>query len=84
MELHRYHDEDERFRTALITKEGTKWMRVLVIDGGRLRMISRPLTDKAHMATMTTNERKSRATFRRLARLKGTSREIRRVVKEAV
>ena len=81
MELQRYHDEDQTVRTALIAKEGRKWMQVLIVKSGRLKMIRRPLTDKDHMSPLRTNERKARASLRRLARKRGTSRIIRAAVK---
>lgn len=83
MELQRYQDTDNRFRTALVAKEGRKWMQVLVVEDGRLKLIKRPLTDKEYMSPLLTNERKSRASLRRLARKAGTSRAIRLAVKEA-
>ena len=80
MQLQRYQDQDNNFRTALIASEGRKWMQVLVVNGGRLQMVRRPMTDKAYMNPMPTNERKARASLRRLARKRGTARNIRAAV----
>ena len=79
MELQQYHDTDQRFRTALIAKEGRKWMQVVVVDAGSLKMIRRPLADKEYMSTIPAN-RKALASMRRLARKRGTSRNIRAAV----
>ena len=80
MELQRYQDEDNRFRTALIAKEGRKWMQVLIIKSGHLKLVKRPVTDKKHMSPLRTNDRKARASLRRLARKRGTGRNIRTAV----
>lgn len=82
MQLQRYLDQDNRFRTALVAKEGRKWMQVLVVNDGHLQLIRRPLTDKGYMSPLQTNERKSRASLRRIARRRGTSRAVRAVIKE--
>ncbi len=79
MQLQRYHD-GHQFRSALIAKEGRKWMQVLVISGGRLKMLRKPLTDLNYMSPERTNERKARASLRRLARKRGTARDIRAAV----
>lgn len=84
MELMRYREELLKgARPALVVAEGRKWMKVLVVDHGRLRVVRRPLTEKAHMTPLRTNERKALASLRRLARRRGTSRTIREAVKEA-
>jgi len=84
MELLRYHEELLKgFRPALVVAEGRKWMKVLVVDSGKLRIVRRPLTEKAFMSPMKTNERKALASLRRLARKRGTSRTVRDAVKEA-
>lgn len=69
------------FRQAMVAKQGRKWMQVVVVDGGRLKMIRRPLTEKDHMRPVAWN-RKSKASMRRLARKKGTARNVRAAVKE--
>lgn len=82
MQLMRYQEELlTGFRPALIASEGRKWMKLVVIDKGRLRMIRRPMTEQQHMTPMSMN-RKSKASLRRLARKKGTSRAIRAAIKE--
>ena len=40
MQLQRYHDQTG-FRTALVIKEGRKWMNVLVISEGQLQITRR-------------------------------------------
>lgn len=80
MSLQSYHDEDNRQRTALIVKEGRKWMSLLIVRGGRLEMIQRPLTDQRYMTPAPGNQRKAAASMRRLARKRGTSRKIRRAL----
>ncbi len=80
MELQTYHDQ-RQIRTAMITKEGRKWMNVLVIDGGSLKIVKRPMADRQKMATIPWT-RKNKASLRRLARRRGTSRAVRAAVKE--
>ena len=80
MQLQRYQYDPMRVCLALIVKEGRKWMQLLIIKGGRLKMIRCPMTAKDHMSPIQTNERKARATLRRLARKRGTPRNIRAVV----
>lgn len=80
MELKLYQDEDQRFHTAMITKEGRKWMQVLIVKGGKLKIVRRPLDDKRYMKPLTTNERKAKASLRRLARKCGTPRTARAAV----
>ena len=85
MQLQRYHEELLKgARVALVINEGRKWMQVLVIDKGRLKMVRRPVTEKQYMTPLQTNERKAKASFRRMARKRGTSRKIRQAIKEAV
>jgi len=82
MELQRYQQPLlGGFRAALVAKEGRKWMQVVVVDGGSLKMIRRPLTEKDHMTTVAWNS-KSKASMRRLARKRGTARAVRAAVKE--
>lgn len=69
------------FRAALVAKEGRKWMSLVVVDGGNLKMIRRPLSEKDHMTPVAWNS-KSKASIRRLARKKGTTPAIRAAVKE--
>ena len=83
MELQRYRDE-EQTRIALVAKTGRKWMRVLVVEAGKLRMVKRPMADLQYMSPLPTNERKARASFRRMARKSGTNRNIRHFLKEAL
>jgi len=81
MELKRYHEELLKgARPALVVNEGRKWMQVLVVDKGRLKMLRRPTTEKAFMTPLATNERKAKASLRRLARKRGTSRNIRAAI----
>jgi len=82
MELMRYQEELlTGFRPALVASEGRKWMKVVVIDKGQLKMVRRPMTEQQYMTPMSMN-RKERASLRRLARKRGTSRAIRAAVKE--
>lgn len=82
MELQRYQGPAlDGFCTALIAREGRKWMQVVVVNGGRLKMIRRPLTDKDHMTPIAWT-RKSKASMRRLARKAGTARTVRAAIKE--
>lgn len=82
MELMRYQDEDQRFHIALVAKEGRKWMQVVMVKGGGLKAVKRPLTDKKYMQPLETNERKAKASLRRMARKRGTSRVVRAAIKE--
>ena len=80
MELQRYQGPMlDGFRTALVAKEGRKWMQIVVVEAGHLKMIKRPLTDKDHMTPIAWN-RKSKASMRRLARKRGTPRTVRAAV----
>ncbi len=81
--LHRYHTE-QGMVTALIVSEARKWMTVLVVDHGRLRLIREPVTEKQYMVPAQTNERKAKASLRRLARKRGTSRKIRAAIADLV
>jgi len=83
MELLTYRDTDNLARVALITKEGRKWMNVLIVKDGRLKMVRRELGEKKFMTPCATNTRKAKASIRRLARKRGTSRRIKTAVKEA-
>ena len=91
MKLQRYRDRiqtglwiEEQTRVALVVKTARKWMDVLVVESGRLKIVKRPVTDLSYMSPLSTNERKARASFRRMARKKGTSRNIRSFLKEAL
>ena len=91
MQLQRYHDyavtaagTHSEFRTALVAREGHKWMTLLVISDGQLKLIRRPLTDACYLTPLQTNERKAKASLRRLARKRGTSRKIRAAIAELV
>jgi hypothetical protein len=84
MELMRYREEYGGARPVLVIGEGRKWMQILMVDDGRLRIRKLPIEEQRYMAPLTTNERKARASFRRLARKPGTSRKIRQAIKESV
>ena len=82
MELMRYQEPLlGGFRSALVASEGRKWMQVVVVDAGKLKMIRRPLTEKAFMVPMAWN-RKNKASMRQLARKRGTAAKVRAAVKE--
>ena len=83
LQLQRYHT-DRGMVTALIVSEAHKWMTILVVDGGRLRLIREPVTERQYMVPAETNERKAKASLRRLARKRGTSRKIRAAIAELV
>jgi hypothetical protein len=85
MELQRYREELLKgARPALVVNEGRKWMQVLVVDHGKLRMVRRALTEKQHMTPLVTNERKAKASFRRMAKQRGTPRKVREFLQEAL
>ncbi len=81
MELQRYQDQDNKYRTAMVTKEGRVWMQVLMVNEGALKIVKRPMTDRRHMIPLPWNK-KNKASLRRLARKRGTSRAVRAAVKE--
>ena len=81
MELQRYLDQDNKYRTAMIANKGRKWMLVLEVKDGALKLVKRPMTDTKYMTPMPWT-RKSKASLRRLARRRGTSRAVRLAVKE--
>lgn len=82
MNLMRYKDLDGRMHPILIIKEGRKWMSFLIIRGGSLKTVRKPVTEKKYMAPLQTNERKAKASLRRMARKPGTSRIIKQAIKE--
>ncbi|MHC4413281.1 MAG: hypothetical protein ACYSW6_10010 [Planctomycetota bacterium] len=84
MELLTYRDTDNLARVALIANEGRKWMSVLIVKDGGLKIVRRELGEKKYMAPCATNERKAKASIRRLARKAGTPRKIRNTVKEVL
>ncbi len=82
--LRNYYDEDNVQRTALIIKQGHKWMTVLLVRAGRLTLVRRPLTDEQYMTPLVGNYRKATASVRRLARKPGTPRKVRDAVRAAL
>jgi len=83
LDLQRYHTE-QGVTTALVVNEARKWMTVLIVSHGRLRLIREPVTEKQYMTSLQTNERKAKASLRRLARKRGTPRKVRAAVAELV
>ena len=83
LELQRYRTE-QGCQTALIVKIARKWMQVLVVNDGRLRIIRQPITEQRYMSPLQTNERKAKASLRRLARKRGTPRKIKAAVANLV
>lgn len=82
MELQQYQGPMlDGFQIALVANEGRKWMNVVIVKGGSLKMIRRPLTEKDHMTPIAWSQ-KSKASMRRLARKQGTARNVRAAVKE--
>lgn len=79
LRLQLYHT-DHGFVTALTIKKARKWMRLLIVDGGRLRIIRCLASEESYMSPLSTNDRKAKASLRRLARKRGTSRAIRAVI----
>ncbi len=69
--------DNEQYRTAIIVSKGRKWMKVLVVEAGKLKIVRRPLSDMSYMTSEITNQRKSKATLRRMARRRGTAKAIR-------
>lgn len=87
MNLMRFRDQQktrghvfEQFRTALLVEEGRKWMTLLVIRDGRLALIRRPRSDQKYMDPIQCNQRRAKASLRRLGRKRGTSRKIRQAL----
>ena len=72
------------FRTALIVKQNRKWMQLLVIEGGRLKLINRLMTEQRHMTDIACDDRRVKASLRRLARLRGTPRTVRDALQNAL
>ncbi len=81
MELQRYLDQDNKYRTVMVTTQGRVWMRVLRVDDGGLKIVKRPMTDHKYMTPLPWT-RQNKASLRRLARRRGTSRAVRAAVKE--
>ena len=71
-------------RIALVVSVARKWMQILVIEDGRLRILRAPVTEQRYMTPLETNQRKAIASLRRLARKRGTSRAIRTAIAELV
>jgi hypothetical protein len=76
LDIKSYRDYEQQ-RTAIIVSTGRKWMKVLVVEAGRLKIVRRPLSDMSLMTLAITNQRKSKATLRRLARKRGTPQAVR-------
>lgn len=83
LDLKRYRDSRQT-RVALIVSTGRKWMKVLVVEAGQLKIVRRPLTDLSYMTSMSANQRKVKASLRRLARKRGTARPVRTFLGEAL
>ena len=81
LDLKRYRDS-EQCRSALIVSTGRKWMKVLVVEAGKLKIVRRRLSDMKYMESMEIKQRKTKATLRRMARRRGTSRAGRTFVRE--
>ncbi len=85
MNLQTYHDLRQtkggriysENRSAVVVSEGRRWMTLLVVKNGHLALIRRARTEKQYMTPQPGNERKVKATLRRLARKAGTTRQIR-------
>ena len=87
MDLMRFRDQQktrghvvEQFRTALVVEKGRKWMTLLVIREGRLALIRRLLSDQRYMDPIQCNQRRAKASLRRLGRKRGTHRKIRQAL----
>ena len=76
LDIKNYRDY-EQTRTAIIVSTGSKWMKVLVVEAGRLKIVRRPLSDMSYMTSAITDQRKSKATLRRMARRRGTAKAVR-------
>ena len=84
MDLMRYREEYGGARPALIMNQGRKWMTLLVVDNGRLKTKRIPMTDAQYLSPIPTNYRKARASWRRMAKKRGTSKRIRNYLQESL
>ena len=73
----KHYWDSEQWRVALIVSTGSKWMKVLVVEVGKLKIVRRPLADLSYMKSIPPNQRKAKASLRRLARKRGTPRSVR-------
>lgn len=81
-----YHDETGQ-RTAVILSKARKWMRVALIDAGRIKVKKMPISEERFMQEMDLGKaqrRKSFASLRRLARKKGTPTKLRNEITEVL
>mgnify|MGYP003649732252 FL=1 len=76
LDIKNYRDY-EQTRIAIIVSTGSKWMKVMVVEAGRLKIVRRPLSDMSYMTSAITDQRKSKATLRRMARRRGTAKAVR-------
>tara|TARA_R110000823_G_scaffold178830_1_gene311258 strand:- start:16 stop:327 length:312 start_codon:yes stop_codon:yes gene_type:complete len=76
LDIKNYRDY-EQTRTAIIVSTGRKWMKVLVVEAGKLKIVRRPLSDLSYMTSAIINQRKEKATLRRMARRRGTAKAVR-------
>ena len=85
--IYQYVDEKNRSRCALVLSVARKWMRIGVIEGGKLKVMRVPITEREHFREPDrgkTQIRKQNASMRRLAKQKGVSGKVRKEVMEAL
>lgn len=85
--IYRYHDENNRARCAVVLSVARKYMRIGVIEAGRLKVTKVPITEREYFSEFDMSagaRRKSNASLRKLAKQKGVSGKVRKEVTEAL
>ena len=85
--IYQYHDERNRVRCAVVLSVARKWMRIGVVEAGRIKVMRVPITEREHFREPDRGKRqikKENASLRRLARKKGVSKKVRDEITEAL
>ena len=85
--IYSYTDAQNQNRCAVVLSVARKWMRICVIEAGRLRVMRVPITEREHLREPDRGARqikKENASLRRLARKKGVSKRVREEITEAL
>ena len=85
--IYQYTDEKNRTRVAVVLSVARKWMRIGVIEGGKLKVMRVPITEREYFSEQDRGAqrvRKENASLRRLAKQKGVSGKVRKEVMEAL
>ena len=85
--IYQYVDEKNQHRCAVVLSVARKWMRIGVVEAGRIKVMRVPITEREHFREPDRGKRqikKENASLRRLARKKGVSKKVRDEITEAI